>query len=103
LGAQREAAYALEGAAHLAAASGEDALALRWLGAAAALRERIGTTPLPAERDELEALRAGLEERLGGAAAGAAAEQGRALPLEAVVGAALAWMEAPLPAAPGAR
>ena len=95
LGAQREAAYALEGAAELAATEGEDVLALRWLGASAALREHIGTTLLPAEREEQDARAIGLRERLGGPAAEAALGEGRQLPLEEVLDSALAWLEAP--------
>jgi len=56
LGAQREGAYGLEGAAELAAASGQEALAAAWLEAAVALRERLGTTLVPAEREEQDAL-----------------------------------------------
>ena len=102
LGAQREAAYALESAAELASTAGEDVLALRWLGASAALRERIGTTLLPAEHEEQDARAAGLRERLGGAPYEAARGQGRLLPLEEVLESALVWLEAapPVPASP---
>jgi tetratricopeptide (TPR) repeat protein len=95
LGARREGAYGLEGAAELAAARGETGLAIAWLETALALRERLGITVVPAEREQQEAFRSRLRARLGAAEAERAAASGRGHPFEEAVGASLAWLEGP--------
>src|SRR5437667_70162 len=93
LAAEREAAYALEAAAELAAASGEPERAVRWMGCADAVRERIGSPRSPAEREEQEALMSRLRAALGMDRAKATGEQGAAAGLDATVREALAALQ----------
>ncbi|TMQ60536.1 MAG: tetratricopeptide repeat protein [Candidatus Eisenbacteria bacterium] len=93
LAAEREAAYALEAAAELAAASGEPERAVRWMGCADAVRERIGSPRSPVEREEQEALMSRLRAALGMDRARALGGEGAAAGLDATVGEALAWLE----------
>jgi predicted ATPase/DNA-binding NarL/FixJ family response regulator len=100
LGDQWRLATALEGVARLAAARGEREPALQLAGAAAALRERIGTPLAPAARSLLER---GLERaRLAlGEAASAAWAEGLAMPLQRALTIATAVEKlAPTPAPP---
>ena len=89
LNAEREAAYALEAAAELAA-GGEPARAMRWMGCAEAVRERIGSPLAPMEREELEALRERLGLALGAERAGRLRAEGAGTALDAALREALA-------------
>jgi predicted ATPase len=91
LGAEREAAYALDAAAELAA-DAEPERALRWMGCAEVVRERIGSPLAPAEREEEGALMARLGAALGAKRAARVRDEGAALALEAALGEALAAM-----------
>jgi predicted ATPase/DNA-binding SARP family transcriptional activator/Tfp pilus assembly protein PilF len=83
-------AYTLEGLATVAAREGNAARAVRWLGAAAALRETLGI-PVPlALRTRQEAERPALCAALGEAPFTAAWDAGRALTWEAAADEALA-------------
>jgi len=89
LNAEREAAYALEAAAELAA-GGEPERAMRWMGCAEAVRERIGSPLAPMEREELEALRERLGSALGAERAGRLRAEGAGTALDAALREALA-------------
>lgn len=69
----------LERAAEVAFALQNPAAAARWLAAATALRERLGTPPWPLDRPRLEKLRADLCAALGADAFAAAWDAGAAL------------------------
>jgi non-specific serine/threonine protein kinase len=99
LGAHRESAYALEGVGQMLAARGDAAGATRLLGAAEALRETLGSPPLPIEGPTREALRASLVAVLGEAAHAKALEAGRAVDVETAIEAAMRAM-ADLPPKP---
>ncbi|HEX5504853.1 MAG TPA: LuxR C-terminal-related transcriptional regulator [Thermomicrobiales bacterium] len=89
LGHKQGIAYCLEGLA-VAARRDRPALAARWWGAAAALREAIAVPPLPPERARDERHQAAVRARMGEAAFAAAWAEGRALPLEQAITEALA-------------
>jgi hypothetical protein len=93
LGAEREAAYALEAAAELAAAQGVAESAVRWMGSAAAARERIGSPRLPAEREELDALMSRWREQLGAERADTLRAAGAATALDATGREAVEWLD----------
>ena len=88
LNAEREAAYALEAAAELAA--GDPERAMRWMGCAEALRERIGSPLAPNEREEVEALRDRLGAALGAERAARLRAGGAGTALDAALREALA-------------
>jgi predicted ATPase/transcriptional regulator with XRE-family HTH domain len=75
----------LEAAATVAAARGDAARAGRFVGAASALRERLGLAPLAYLYQIWRPFVARAEERLGVAAWAAACAEGRALSIEAAV------------------
>ena len=93
LSAERETTYALEAAAELAAAQDAAGNAVRWMGSAAAARERIGSPRLPAEREEMDALLGRWREQLGAERAEALRAEGAASPLDATAREALAWLD----------
>jgi predicted ATPase/DNA-binding XRE family transcriptional regulator len=78
-------AGALEAFAVLAVALGEPRQALQFMGAAAALREAVGTPLPPAERPRLERLLTPARSALGQPATDEAQAEGRALPLSGVL------------------
>ena len=84
LKARREAAYGLEGTAGLAAAREEVPVAVWMMGAAAALREAIGSPMAPAEAREQAALMELLRARLGEEAFAAHLASGRRLEFDPV-------------------
>jgi tetratricopeptide (TPR) repeat protein len=95
LGARREGAYALEAAAALAEAWGDPGRAARYAGAAAALREAIGSPLVPLERGEREALLGRLENALGGPEFAREHGAGRGEAFEPAMAAARAWLGVP--------
>ena len=82
----------LEAAAALCAATGKTRQAGRFVGAAAALRERIGVEPLPYLRPIWQPLVASAREHLSEAVWAAALAEGQALSLEDAVASAVAEM-----------
>jgi hypothetical protein len=80
----------------IAGVGGEGEQAARLLGAAAAVRERLGAPQLPDDRQELEQLVASAREALGKPAWTAAFTAGSALSLEAAVAEALGEPPPPL-------
>ena len=90
--AKREGAYALEAAASLAESAGDPARAARYLAAAQALREAIGSPLVPLEQREREARLARIAAALGAPAFAEASEAGRGLGFEAAVAEARAWL-----------
>jgi tetratricopeptide (TPR) repeat protein len=89
-GDKRRIAVALEGLAAVAKAAGDRARAVRWFGAAAALREACGALLLPNEQPEHEAHLAALHTALCGEDFAAAWSAGQALTWEQMVSEALA-------------
>jgi hypothetical protein len=87
--AKRTGAATLEGMAALEQAEGQGERAAQLLGAAAALREALGTPLRPIDMSEHETLRAALHEALGEDAFAAAFAAGRALNWEEAVAYAL--------------
>jgi non-specific serine/threonine protein kinase len=85
LGDSWRAARALEGLAMTVARQGRSRLTLRLAGAAAGLREDLGASLHPAERDRLDAELAAARAALGEEPASSAESEGRALPLEQLV------------------
>jgi len=98
-GSRMRLAIVLEGVAGLAAAQGQPARALRLAGAADALREAAGTRYLPPPRARLERRLAPARRALSRQAQAALWTEGRAMPLEHAIAAALGGAED----APGAR
>jgi tetratricopeptide (TPR) repeat protein len=92
IGERRSIAYSLEALARLAAAASSAAQAARLCGAAEALREQIGAPLSPAARTRLEAVIAAARTALGENTFAAAWAEGRALPLDQAVTAALAGL-----------
>lgn len=92
LSEKRAGAYALERCAALAMSEGDGRAAARFLGAAAALRERIASPLTPREGTALTALRARAREALGGTGFDVLAAEGRALAFAPAVRDALAWL-----------
>ncbi|HEY2956476.1 MAG TPA: protein kinase [Candidatus Eisenbacteria bacterium] len=94
LDAEREAAYALEGAAELAEAGGEPERAARWMGCAAAVRERIGSPRLQAEKEEQEVIAGRIRKALGAERAQLLRAEGAATGLDPMAREALDWLGA---------
>ncbi|HYJ32098.1 MAG TPA: protein kinase [Candidatus Binatia bacterium] len=90
---RRAGCYALERTALLAQSTGDPSAALRWCGAADALRLRIASPPTPAEAKGIEAVVTGARRSLGGAAEPVWAE-GRALSFEEAIAGAIRWLGA---------
>ena len=90
-------ARSLEGCARLAAAAGLAAQAVRFAGAAAALRKAAGTPSPPPERRTLDRHLAAARAALGARAAGAVWAEGQALSSAQATTEALALLEAPEP------
>jgi predicted ATPase len=82
-------AEGLEASAALLAATGEAAIAARLSGAATALRERLGSQPLPADQAIWQPTLTAAASQLGSDAWAAAHQEGRALPLAAALALAL--------------
>jgi hypothetical protein len=94
LDARREAAYAIEGVADLAGASG-DPLAAAWmLGAAEGLRASTGSMLSASEHAEQKRLVERLNAAAGAAAVSERMTAGRREPFERAASAALEWLEA---------
>jgi predicted ATPase len=89
LGERSNISVAVEGLASLAMAWRRPGQAAQLYGAAAALREAIGAPLWPSLRAEYDLSVAALRAHLGAAAFDAAWAAGRALPLDAAIGAAL--------------
>jgi non-specific serine/threonine protein kinase len=85
IGAKREGAYALEGAAEWLSENGAASDAAVLLGAAAALREAIGSPLAPVEQRQREGLHAKLEAALGKPQSESARAEGRALEFAAAL------------------
>jgi predicted ATPase/serine/threonine protein kinase len=94
LAAKREMAYALEGVAELAAGRGEGGMAMCILGAAAALRDAIGSPLTAAEAGELDRFAEDLEASLGEQESTRQNSIGRGMNFEAALEHALRWLEA---------
>ena len=86
---------ALEGAAGLAAARGDDALGIRLWAAASADREVSGFANMPADQRLLDARMAEARERLQPETVAAAWADGRAMSVDAAIEAAMTLVQAP--------
>ena len=95
MGARIIVLLALEGAAGLAAARGDDVLAIRLWAAAAADREVSGFANMPADQRLVDARMAESRDRLQPEAVAAAWAEGRALTLDAAVEAAMTLVDDP--------
>jgi len=92
LAAKRSGAYALEAAASLAETAGDAVRSTRYLLAAQALRDSIGSPLVPLEQRERDARLARIAASLGTSAFAEASEAGRALGFEVAVAEARAWL-----------
>jgi non-specific serine/threonine protein kinase len=99
LGDRWRAASVLEALAGVACDEGDARRAARLLGAAEAVRERIGTPVPPAERADLEQTLAAVEAALGAEEGERARAEGRALDLEQAAGVAADGPATPAPSA----
>jgi hypothetical protein len=94
LAAKREMAYALEGVAELAAGRGEGGMAVCILGAAAALRDAIGSPLTAAEAGERDRFTRDLQASLGEQESTRQTSLGRAMNFDAALEHTLRWLEA---------
>jgi hypothetical protein len=92
-GSRWDLARGLEVVVEVAAAEGQVELALRLAGAAAALRDRLGTPPWPSERARLDAARNRARQRLTEDAADLAWMQGWTSPVDGALGMALDFLQ----------
>jgi hypothetical protein len=95
MGARIIVLLALEGAAGLAAARGDDILAIRLWSAAAADREVSGFANMPADQRLVDARMAESRNRLQPEAVATAWAEGRALTLDEAVEAAMTLVDVP--------
>jgi len=92
-GSRWDLARGLEVVVEVAAAEGQGELALQLAGAAAALRDRMGTQPWPSERARLDAAMTRARQRLTEDAADVAWMQGGSSPVDEALAMALAFLE----------
>jgi len=101
IGAEREVMHSIEGTAELAARCGSSADATWMLAASAAMRQRLGSPPVPAESAARLALEAELSALLGQPAFAELTRQGAGATSEQAMRRALATLEAlPIPGTP---
>ena len=96
LGNRRMTAVALENMAEVALGQAQPGRAAQLLGAAAALRERIGAPPHPTDKEEADRITAALRQALDKETFDAASATGRALEWEQAIDYALLLSAAPL-------
>jgi len=84
----------LEGVAAVAAQRGDSAMAVQLAGAAAGLRELVGSVPTPVERVQVERWYGSARAQLGPRAAAATWERGRIMTAERAAEAAREWVAA---------
>src|SRR5262249_24317976 len=82
----------LEGVAAVAAQRGDAAMAVQLAGAAAGLRELVGSVPTPVERVQVERWYGSARDQLGPQAAAANWERGRTMPADRAAGAGGEWV-----------
>ncbi len=93
IAAKREGAYALEGVAELAFRLNDPAHAIRFFGAARALREEIGSPLAPAEQKERASFLDKVRERLGESAANKEITAAEGLGFEVSIREAGTWLD----------
>src|SRR5262249_17836552 len=84
----------LEGVAAVAAQRGDSAMAVQLAGAAAGLRELVGSVPTPVERVQVERWYGSARAQLGPRAAAATSERGRIMTAQPAAQAAREWVAA---------
>jgi DNA-binding CsgD family transcriptional regulator len=84
----------LEGVAAVAAKRGDSEMAVQLAGAAAGLRELVGSVPTPVERVQVERWYGSARAQLGSQVAAAASQRGRIMTAERAVEAAHEWVAA---------